>query len=98
MARASLRKVGGSVMLAIPPAILDQLSLSEGTGVDVTVEGDALMVRSRRPRYTLDQLLAEEAAGGQRASEETDGNVLACKVPEPVDDWQSDAAAGEELI
>lgn len=97
MARANLRKVGGSVMLAIPPAILDQLSFAEGAGVELSVEGEALVVRSRRPRYTLDQLLAEEEAG-QRAKNEADRDILACKVPEPVDDWQSDAAAGEELI
>lgn len=87
MARANLRKVGGSVMLAIPPAILDQLSLSEGAGVDVTVEGDALMVRSRRPRYTLDQLLAEE-----HAARETDVEDVQS---EP---WTKDGAIGEELI
>lgn len=85
MARANLRKVGGSVMLAIPPAILDQLSLVEGTGVELSVEGEALVVRSRRPRYTLDQLLAEEAAARAEA-------------PEAADAWQSDAAVGDELI
>lgn len=97
MARANLRKVGGSVMLAIPPTILDQLSFAEGAGVELSVEGEALVVRSRRPRYTLDQLLAGEEAA-RRAENDTQGDILACKNPEPGDDWQSDAAAGDELI
>ena len=87
MARANLRKVGGSVMLAIPPAILDQLSLGEGTGVELAVEGEALVVRSRRPRYTLEQLLAEEEAALQdRASDR------------PGEEWSSGASVGDELI
>lgn len=96
MARANLRKVGGSVMLAIPPAILDQLSLAEGAGVELAVEGEALVVRSRRARYTLDQLLAEEA--DDRARDEAEGPVLACRLPEPTDDWTSDGPHGDELI
>lgn len=55
-----LRKVGGSVMLAVPPAILDLLHLKAGTTVDVSVDGDRLVIEpSPRPRYTLAELLAE---------------------------------------
>ena len=87
MARANLRKVGGSVMLAIPPAILEALSLAEGAGVELAVEGEALVVRSRRRRYSLDELIAEEqAARGERADAEAP------------DTWTSDPPAGRELI
>jgi antitoxin ChpS len=59
MHTTNLRKVGGSVMLAVPPALLDILRLSPGAKVGVTVENGRLVVEPRRrPRYTLDELLA----------------------------------------
>jgi antitoxin ChpS len=55
-----LRKVGGSVMLAVPPALLDLLDLHPGATVGLAVEGNRLIVEPRtRPRYTLDELLAQ---------------------------------------
>ena len=55
----NLRKVGGSVMLAVPPALLDLLRLKAGAAVGLAVEGDRLIVEaSPRPRYTLAELLA----------------------------------------
>ena len=60
MHRTVLRKVGGSVMLAAPPALLDLLGLSPGAQVDVGVEKGRLVVDPRPgPRYTLGQLLAQ---------------------------------------
>jgi len=59
MHTTSLRKVGGSVMLAIPPAILDQLHLKVGATVGLAVDGERLLMERRpKPRYTLDELLA----------------------------------------
>lgn len=55
----NLRKVGGSVMLAVPPALLDLLNLKAGASVGVAIDGGRLVVEpSPRPRYTLDKLLA----------------------------------------
>jgi antitoxin ChpS len=55
----NLRKVGGSVMLAVPPAFLDLLHLKAGASVGVAVDGDRLVVEaSPRPRYTRSELLA----------------------------------------
>jgi antitoxin ChpS len=55
----NLRKVGGSVMLAVPPAFLDQLQLKAGASVGVAVDGGRLVVEAApRPRYTLAELLA----------------------------------------
>ena len=55
----NLRKVGGSVMLAVPPALLDLLRLKAGVAVGVVVDGNRLIVEaSPRPRYTLTELLA----------------------------------------
>jgi antitoxin ChpS len=55
----NLRKVGGSVMLAVPPAILEQLHLKVGATVGLVVDAERLVMQPRpKPRYTLDELLA----------------------------------------
>ena len=60
MHTTNLRKVGGSVMLAVPPAILDLLHLEAGATVGLAVDGERLVVQPRaRPKYTLDELLAQ---------------------------------------
>lgn len=54
-----LRKVGGSVMVAVPPVFLDVIHLKVGAMVGMTVDGDRLVVEPNpRPRYTLTELLA----------------------------------------
>jgi antitoxin ChpS len=59
MHTTNLRKVGGSVMLAVPPAILDQLHLKAGATVGLAVEGERLILQPQaKPRYTLEELLA----------------------------------------
>jgi antitoxin ChpS len=56
----NLRKVGGSVMLAVPPALLDILQLQPGAKVGIAVERGRIIVEPRqRRRYTLKQLLAQ---------------------------------------
>ena len=85
MHTTNLRKVGGSVMLAVPPAILDQLQLQVGATVGLAVEGGRLIVQPNpRPRYTLDELLA--------ASDYTQ--------PMPTEDreWLDAAPVGRELL
>ena len=55
-----LRKVGGSIMLAVPPALLDMLRIGAGTKVGLAVDNGRLVVDPHpRPRYTLDVLLAQ---------------------------------------
>lgn len=54
-----LRKVGGSVMLAVPPAILEILHLQAGATVGVAVDDGRLVVEPQRRRYTLQELLAQ---------------------------------------
>jgi len=54
-----LRKVGGSVMLSLPPALLDLLQLKVGATVSVEVANGRLVVDPQpKPRYTLEELLA----------------------------------------
>ena len=71
MHTTNLRKVGGSVMLAVPPAILDQLHLKAGVTVGLTVDGERLVMQPRpKPRYTLDELLAASDYSQPRTPEE----------------------------
>jgi antitoxin ChpS len=60
MHTTNLRKVGGSVMMAVPRAILDMLHLEPGATVGLAVDGERLIVLPQpKPRYTLDELLAQ---------------------------------------
>ena len=59
MPTTNLRKVGGSVMLAVQPAILEQLELKVGSTISLAVDGERLILQpQKKPRYTLDELLA----------------------------------------
>ncbi len=60
MHTTNLRKVGGSVMLAVPPALLNALQLQPGARVGIAVKSGRLIVEPRpRQRYTLDELLSQ---------------------------------------
>ena len=60
MHTTNLRKVGGSVMLAVPPALLEVLGLRPGAKVRIGIESGRLVVEPQtRPRYTLGELLAQ---------------------------------------
>jgi antitoxin ChpS len=60
MHTTNLRKVGGSIMLAVPRAILDLLDLEVGATVGLVVEGERLVVQPQRnPKYSIDELLAQ---------------------------------------
>jgi antitoxin ChpS len=81
----SLRKVGGSVMLAVPPAILDLLRLKAGAKVGIRVEDGRLVVEPEsRPHYTLSELLdASDYSRPATAEEQA---------------WVGAPAAGGELL
>lgn len=60
MHSTTMRQVGGSVMLAVPPALLDVIGAQAGSTVDLDVDGGRLIVvPHHRPRYTLDELIAQ---------------------------------------
>lgn len=70
MHTTNLRKVGGSVMLAVPPAILDLLRLGAGAKVGLAVDDGRLVVEPQNsPRYTLDELLAQCDASADLSEE-----------------------------
>ena len=67
----NLRKVGGSVMLAVPPALLDLLHLKAGAQVGVAIDAGRLVVEaSAKPNYTLEELLAASDYSGAMSTEE----------------------------
>lgn len=59
MQTTQLRKVGGSVMLSIPPSLLNILHLKAGATVGLDVQNNQLIINpTPRPRYSLEELLA----------------------------------------
>jgi antitoxin ChpS len=62
MTTARLRTLGGSTIVAIPPALLSQIGLAAGGKIEISIDGDQLVLRKParvRPRYTLAELLAQ---------------------------------------
>ena len=58
--QTSLRKVGGSVMMALSPAFLKELKISSGSMVDVALLEGYLVVRPiTKSKYKLTDLLAK---------------------------------------
>ena len=85
MHTTSLRKVGGSIMLAVPPALLDLLRLRPGATVGLAVERGRLVVEpQQRSRYTLDQLLAQCDPRAARTKDDRE--------------WLDSKPVGDELI
>jgi antitoxin ChpS len=85
MHSTTLRKVGGSVMLAVPRAILDMLHLAAGARVGLAIDGERLIVEPKpRAHYTLDELIAQCDASAE---------------PTPEDQaWLDAPAQGRELL
>lgn len=85
MHTTNLRKVGGSVMLAVPPALLELLNLRAGAIVGVAIEDGRLVIEpNAKPRYTLAELLA----ASDYSQPQPDGDR----------EWIDAPAVGDELI
>jgi antitoxin ChpS len=55
-----VKKIGGSLMLPLPPYVLEVLGAVEGTELILTLENDKLTVApQKKKRYTLRELLAQ---------------------------------------
>jgi antitoxin ChpS len=81
----NLRKVGGSVMLAVPPTLLNLLQLKAGATVAVEVERGRLIVAPKpQPRYSLAELLAASDYSKPQTAEERE--------------WIDAPAVGRELL
>ena len=56
----TLRRAGGSLVMTVPKAFIEQNQLREGSQVDLLLEGTRLTVNApRKHRYKLSDLLAE---------------------------------------
>ena len=79
LAKTRLKKSGGSLVATMPAAARNLLQLSEGQEMAVTVEGSKVIMepiptagtmRVRRPKYTLDDLLAASDPDAPMTEEE----------------------------
>ena len=60
MTTATLRTLGGSVVMAVPKQILNLMHLDAGSLVELSLENGKLIVEPKlKPRYTLSELLAQ---------------------------------------
>lgn len=59
MSTTNLRQVGGSVMMSLPRALLDQLHLHVGSQVALEIDHGRLVVEPAKPKYSLEELLAQ---------------------------------------
>jgi len=85
MYKSTLRKVGGSVMLAVSPTILDLLRLHPRATVGLTVDHTRLVVQPlSRPHYNLDELLAQCDASAETSEEDRN--------------WLNNKPIGNELL
>lgn len=85
MHTASLRKVGGSIMLAVPKAFLEQLHLSAGSIVSIEIEQGRLVIEpKKRRRYSLDELLSQCDPDAEISDEDRD--------------WLDSPIVGRELV
>jgi len=86
MATATLRTLGGSVVMTIPKPILDQAHLRSGAQVEIEYRDGRLVVEPRaQPKYTLAELLARCDAGSLAPSAEDT-------------EWLNDGPVGEEAL
>ena len=59
MNKTILQDVGGSLMLAIPTELIEQLHLEAGTTVELTVDHSCIIVKPNlRSSYTIEKVLA----------------------------------------
>lgn len=86
-----LKKAGGSLMMTVPASARDALHLSEGQEMTVSVEGESIVLKpvvkvsatsNRKPRYTLDELIAQCTPNAALTDEERA--------------WMDEPAAGNE--
>ncbi len=59
MSVANIRRNGGSHIVSIPPALLDQIKLSTGDAVEILAKDDHIEIYPVVKRITLDDLLAQ---------------------------------------
>jgi antitoxin ChpS len=80
-------------MLAVPPALLNVLQLQPGAKVGIAVESGRLVVQPQtRPRYTLDELLAQCKRTARRSKQRSSRRSKEDR------EWLNSKPVGGELI
>ncbi|MBF0438583.1 MAG: antitoxin [Magnetococcales bacterium] len=86
MHTSTLRKVGGSTMVSVPPVLLDTLDLKAGVTVGLSIEDGHLVINPiPRPSYTLEELLAMCDTNAESTSPEEQ-------------EWLNSSPIGKELL
>jgi len=91
LGKTTLKRAGGSLVVTVPAAARNLLRLTEGQDLSVTVEGNRVIMEPmstapvpvRRPKYTLDELLAYANPEAPMTEDERA--------------WQDAAAVGREI-
>jgi antitoxin ChpS len=85
MATSTLRNVGGSVMMTVPKPVLEELGIEANTKLDISVQdGKIIAIPRKRPKYTLEELLAQCDFDAPWSEEERE--------------WMDAPAVGNEII
>ncbi|CAM3952682.1 AbrB/MazE/SpoVT family DNA-binding domain-containing protein [Vreelandella rituensis] len=84
MSTTHLRRVGGSVMMSVPRAFLDQLHLDAGSPVEIEIEHGRLIMVPAKPTYSLEELLAQCDTTAEMPADERE--------------WLDSGPAGRELL
>lgn len=85
MHKTNLRKVGGSVMLAVPPVMLELLHLDADASVGISIDNGRLIIEpASGPRYSLAELLAKCDAS--------------CEPSQQDREWLNSRPVGSELL
>ena len=89
MPTATLRKIGGSTVISLPPAFLSSIDAKVGDALHVTLVGDEIHLKPvRRKKYELNQLLDQyEVAVKNVAGPSTEDK-----------EWLQDEPVGKELL
>lgn len=66
--RAQVSKWGNSLAIRLPKAAAESLSIKEGQAVDLRIEGARLIIRSGRPRYSIEELVTQMRPGKEPES------------------------------
>ena len=81
----NVKEIEGTMMVALPVEIVDELRLSKGSPVNLTVEEGPVVLRTPGPRYPLAQRIADS---DPRAFERTKED----------EEWFDSPPVGAELI
>lgn len=89
MATATLRKLGGSTVIAIPPVFLDALNCNVGDQLELSLNEDSVELRVKRKRLSLKERLDMYKKALPLKTEEEKAEEA---------DWQNIRPVGREIL